>query len=68
MGNITHAKHAPYKKGKRAALLYVDMFTGCIKVCPIPNKSADTLIKAINTTIAQSFGIPNFYNQTRKQA
>jgi hypothetical protein len=48
------------KKGNRVALLAVDLFTGYIQICPMPDRRTETLIEAIRKTIIKPFGIPKF--------
>jgi hypothetical protein len=58
MCNISH--RSPYKKGNKTPLLCVGLFLGYIQVCPLPKKSAETQIKAIDTTIVEPFDVPKF--------
>jgi len=46
--------------GNHVALLAVDLFTGYIQVCPLPDRTAASLIGAIDKTIIRPFGIPKF--------
>ncbi len=48
------------RKGNRVALLAVDLFTGYIQICPMPDRRTETLIEAIRKTIIKPFGIPKF--------
>ncbi len=48
------------KKGNRVALLAVNLFTGYIQICPMPDRRTETLIEAIRKTIIKPFGIPKF--------
>jgi hypothetical protein len=50
----------PTKKGNIVALLAVDLFTGYIQICPMPDRRTENLIKAISKTIIKPFGIPKF--------
>ena len=46
--------------GNRKAMLAVDMFTGYIQVCPLVDRTAKSLIKAIDETIVRPFTVPKF--------
>ena len=46
--------------GNKKAMLAVDMFTGYIQVCPLPDRTAKSLIKAIDETIVRPFTVPKF--------
>ena len=46
--------------GNQRALLAIDLFTGYIQVCPMPDRTSESLINAINNTIMRPFGIPKF--------
>ena len=46
--------------GNRKAMLAVDMFTGYIQVYPMPDRTAKSLIKAIDESIVRPFTVPKF--------
>ena len=46
--------------GHMKAMLAVDMFRGYIQVCPLVDRMAKSLIKAIDETIVRPFTVPKF--------
>ena len=46
--------------GNKKAMLAVDMFTGYIQVYPMPDRTAKSLIKAIDESIVRPFTVPKF--------
>ena len=46
--------------GNKKAMLAVDMFTGYIQVYPMPDRTAKSLIKAIDEAIVRPFTVPKF--------
>ncbi len=54
------------KKANQVALLAVDLFTGYIQICPMPDQRTETLIESIQKTITKPFRIQKFlrsYNE-----
>jgi hypothetical protein len=48
------------KKGNRVTFLSVDLFTGYIQICSMPDRKTQALIEAIRQTIIKPFRIPKF--------
>ena len=48
------------KDGNKAILVAVDLFTGYIQLYPLKDKTAPSLIEAVERSIFSSFGIPKF--------
>ena len=46
--------------GYKAALLAVDLFTGYIQLCPLKDRSTNSIIQALERTIINAFGIPKY--------
>ena len=48
------------QNGNRKAILAVDLFTGYIQICPLTDRTAKSIIEAIDSTIIRPFSIPKF--------
>jgi len=48
------------RKGHKAIFLAVDLFTGYVQLCPIKDRTSQSLIEAVDRTIISAHGIPKF--------